>query len=108
MLAEPGEVEGLAVDEAVVSADLDGPDAERFRIAVYHLVAVEKLYHQIVKIRCARLPQPDILDAEGSVASFRGCDLLSCRVEGSDADTRFMARRDGIPDHACFADHVSD
>ena len=60
VLAEPGEVEGLAVDEELVSADFDGAHAHRDRVAVDDLLIRERFDRQLVEVCGARAPEHDV------------------------------------------------
>ncbi len=64
VLAEPGEVEGAAVDQELGAADFDGAHAHGERIAVDDLAAHDRLGHELVEVGGARLPEPHTGDAD--------------------------------------------
>jgi len=56
VLAEPGEVERLAVDQKADPVDGDGADADALVVAVHHLVAVDELQLEVVEVAVAGRP----------------------------------------------------
>ena len=96
VLAEPLEVERLAVDQKARAVDLHGADADRQRVGVDRRVAVApQLDAELVQVALAGAPGVDAGDRQLALGAGRPGDLGPVRVAQDGADVRARRRRRG-------------
>ncbi len=94
VLAEPAEIERLAVDEEPRAVDLDRPDADRQRVSIHrHLAIAPQLDGQVVEIALAWPPRAGVSHGKLSSAARGPGDLGAVGVPQRDAHLQAVGAR---------------
>src|SRR5215207_9903409 len=111
MLAEPGEIERLAVDQEPNSVHLDRADADALVVAVHDGISAYQLNLKIIEIAVAGSPRVYARNAQRAAGSGVGGDLGSRSVPQNHLCLDIISGRgrlDPVIDHTSVAVEIGN